>query len=312
MIIVIIMNEPKVSVVIPAYNAEETIKQCIESVLKQTYKNIEIIVSDDGSSDNTARIAEEIGSKIVKSKNNLGAGNARNLGLKIASGEYIYFIDSDCVAEESCIENLLKGFETSESIGLVGGVCLKPPSTGNIINLAYDVAQRFKDIEKNKKIYLPYLPGSNFLIKKKVIEKVGYFNVKFLRHQDFEYTTRARKFGFKILFQPVAITHHHSQKKTLKSYLKQNYAAGIYGTIFRLKYKNFVPYSNFYPNKASISFILLPSFIVFSFLRILKNNLGNRPIKEIFITIPIIFLGQICWGIGCVKGTYKFNKMTGW
>lgn len=88
----------KISVIIPLYNEEKYIKECINSVINQTYKNIEIIVVDDKSTDNSLNELKSIKDKrikIIELKENKGVSNARNIGIKEAKGDYICFLDSD-------------------------------------------------------------------------------------------------------------------------------------------------------------------------------------------------------------------------
>ena len=91
--------EKKVSVIIPVYNVEEYLQECLDSMLDQTYKHLEIILIDDGSQDRCPYICDQYATKDdrikVIHKKNGGAASARNLGLEIASGEYISFVDSD-------------------------------------------------------------------------------------------------------------------------------------------------------------------------------------------------------------------------
>lgn len=102
----------KVSVIIPVYNVEIYLDRCLESVLNQTYKNIEIIIVNDGSTDNSADICykySKIDSRVIFiDQINKGVSSARNAALKKASGNYIYFIDSDDYIENNTIELLLK------------------------------------------------------------------------------------------------------------------------------------------------------------------------------------------------------------
>ena len=96
-----------ISIVIPAYNREKTILRCIDSVLKQTYKNIEIIVVDDGSTDKTQEIILSVKDsriKYVKLEKNSGAQVARNKGIEFADGKWIAFLDSDDMWEEDKLE----------------------------------------------------------------------------------------------------------------------------------------------------------------------------------------------------------------
>ena len=105
------MNEDLITVVIPAYNAEQFIRECIESILNQTYKNLEIICVCDGCSDRTAEILQELAEKdsrmIVQVEfENHGAAISRNIGMNMATGEWIVFGDADDLYEYSAIEEL--------------------------------------------------------------------------------------------------------------------------------------------------------------------------------------------------------------
>lgn len=88
------MNNPLISVIIPVFNGEEYIAQCLENILYQTYKNIEIVVVNDGSTDDSEKIAQLYPVKIITQKN-CGVSVARNTGLNAAEGEYIHFMDID-------------------------------------------------------------------------------------------------------------------------------------------------------------------------------------------------------------------------
>ncbi|PPS21321.1 glycosyltransferase family 2 protein [Brachyspira murdochii] len=101
----------KISVIIPVYNVESYLRECLDSVINQTLKDIEIICIDDNSTDNSYNILldyQKIDNriKIIKHKENLGLGPARNSGIKVAIGEYIYFIDSDDYISDNYINAL--------------------------------------------------------------------------------------------------------------------------------------------------------------------------------------------------------------
>ena len=106
----------KISVIIPIFNAEKYISDCLESIINQTLKDIEIILINDGSNDKTEQIIKEYAKKdkriIILKQKNKGAGAARNSGIQISKGEYISFIDSDDMFHfktlEIAYENLIK------------------------------------------------------------------------------------------------------------------------------------------------------------------------------------------------------------
>ena len=110
--------EKLISVIVPVYNVEKYIKKCIDSILSQTYKNIEIILVDDGSPDNCGHICDEYQKKDcrinVVHKNNGGLSDARNVGLSIAKGEVIAFVDSDDYLENTTYEKMMALMKTGD------------------------------------------------------------------------------------------------------------------------------------------------------------------------------------------------------
>ncbi|MDR0427349.1 MAG: glycosyltransferase [Dysgonamonadaceae bacterium] len=119
-------TSPKVSVIIPIYNAESYLKTCIESVLSQTFTNFELLLINDGSTDNSKQICEEYASKDkriqVISKENGGVSNTRNVGLEKARGHWINFIDSDDQVNESYLENLYNETTSDDNVLILQGI----------------------------------------------------------------------------------------------------------------------------------------------------------------------------------------------
>lgn len=113
------MTNYKVTIIIPAYNAAKYIKDCLDSVFCQTYKNIEVIVVDDGSTDNTAEIVKSYNNVFFLSKDNGGSSSARNYGVKHASGKYIIFIDSDDYIEKDYVSTLISYTNNEDGIIVV-------------------------------------------------------------------------------------------------------------------------------------------------------------------------------------------------
>ena len=114
----------KVSLIVPVYNGENHIKECIENLLTQTYSNIEIIVVNDGSKDNTKDIVEEYSNKdsrvVVINKKNEGVSKARNEGIMKATGKYIMFVDSDDNLVSNAIEQILTVVKDNDDLILFG------------------------------------------------------------------------------------------------------------------------------------------------------------------------------------------------
>lgn len=100
-----------VSVIVPVYKVEKYLHRCIDSIINQTYKNLEIILVDDGSPDNCGKICDEYAEKDnrikVIHKSNGGLSSARNAGLDVANGDYVYFVDSDDYIDTKLVEDNL-------------------------------------------------------------------------------------------------------------------------------------------------------------------------------------------------------------
>ena len=118
---------PKVSIIIPVYNTEKYLKQCIESLTNQTLSEIEIIMVDDGSKEECALLCDELAEKDkrikVLHKQNEGQGTARNHGLKVATGEYIGFVDSDDYVKPEMYEVMYKAAKNNDADLVLSGVC---------------------------------------------------------------------------------------------------------------------------------------------------------------------------------------------
>lgn len=112
-------NNGLISVIIPVYNVEEYLRECIDSVLSQTYENYEIILVNDGSTDSSGKICDEYAEKCDKitviHKENSGPSKTRNMGLVVAKGEYIYFLDSDDYIKPEAFERLVSVIEKQNS-----------------------------------------------------------------------------------------------------------------------------------------------------------------------------------------------------
>jgi len=120
----------KVSVIVPCYNSEEYLDIAIKSLVKQTYRNIEIILLNDGSTDKTLDIMKSYDDEriVIIDKKNTGIGDTRNTGIRKSSGDYIMFLDSDDYYEEDTIENMVKVLEENDADMVVSNYYLNTQS----------------------------------------------------------------------------------------------------------------------------------------------------------------------------------------
>lgn len=213
-------HKPLVSIVIPTYNHEQYLARAIKSVLKQTHKNAEIIICDDGSSDNTKEVIKKFKHhKKIRYyyQSNQGLASTRNLGIKKAKGEFIAFLDSDDYWLPKKIEKQLKIFTKNKQIGLV--YCFH-----------YWVSEAGKITGKKKKNYrgdiwqdllqgnLIVGSGSAAVVKKECFDKIGLFDESLKSCEDWDMWLRIARV-YQIDLTPellVKITQHPHKIKQQK------------------------------------------------------------------------------------------------
>lgn len=205
--------EPLISVIIPAYNIENYIERCLGSVCGQTYRNLEIIVVDDGSKDQTGTVIDRMARKDLRivpvHKMNEGVSAARNTGLDRASGKYIGFVDGDDFIEENMYEFLLKNAQKYQAdISHCGYQMVFPNrvdyyhNTG--IRIVQDQKQGIYDLLKGEKVE----PGlCNKLYKREVIGEYRLDpNIKI--NEDLLFNYFLFKNSFKSVFEDIPLYHY--------------------------------------------------------------------------------------------------------
>jgi glycosyltransferase involved in cell wall biosynthesis len=185
-----------VSIIIPAYNAEKWIKDCIESAIAQTYQQKEIIIVDDGSLDATLQIAKSYSSAHINvlSKINQGASSARNFGRKFAQGDYIQWLDADDLLDKFKIETQLVEAESQydESVLLSGGWGRFNYNPKKIRYLPDALWEDLKPVEwiQRKMEFNLWMPPMVFLVSRGLTSASGPWNENLKRDNDGEYFLR--------------------------------------------------------------------------------------------------------------------------
>lgn len=189
------MNYPLVSVIIPNYNYGRFISEAIDSVLAQTYRNIEIIVVDDGSNDETSEVLKIYNDKLKWVKqSNQGVANARNNGVGESRGKFIAFLDSDDIWFPEKIEKQIKIFLSDDEIGLVHCGFVDFDNNGNFFEEHLDGLEGWVALDMlryQKKSILG--GGSAVLVTKKAFDKVGGFDQSVSPAEDWEFYYRVAR-----------------------------------------------------------------------------------------------------------------------
>lgn len=197
------MNE--VTFYIPCFNAAKTICFCLEAIFKQTYPLKEVVVIDDGSTDETVERVSRYPVRLIRHMSNRGLAAARNTAIRNINTEFVASLDADCLPETDWLEQLMKKFDSSEIAG-VGGKLLETYSS-TVFDLWRSAhMKQCWDEEENSP---PFLFGSNTVFRKEALLKVGLYNEDFKNnYEDVDICARLKKEGYTLAYEPKAIVHH--------------------------------------------------------------------------------------------------------
>jgi len=196
------MNNSKVSIITVVWNNKETIKDAIDSVLSQTYKNIEYIVVDGASSDGTVEVVQSYGDKISAfvSAKDKGIYDGLNKGISLATGDFIAFLHSDDLyTSSSVVANVMKEFASDDSLDGVYGDLVYTPKSDTSKVLRYWKSKDF-DSSLLKQGWMPAHP--TLILKKEVYEKYGNFDLDFKIAGDYDFMLRVLSAGIKVKYIP--------------------------------------------------------------------------------------------------------------
>ena len=211
-------TKPLISIIIPSYNRANLLIRSINSALNQTYKNFELIVVDDGSTDNTKKLLEPyINAKKIKYfyQKNRGPSSAKNMGMKSAKGDYLAFLDSDDEWLPKKLEKQLELFErsTNPNLGFVGCNSL-------IINEKNNKKQIYKTPRKKNAFYALLVNNfiwscSSIMIKGSIIDQIGFFDENLSIGEDWDMWIRiTQKYDFDFVDEPLFKYYVHNANIT--------------------------------------------------------------------------------------------------
>jgi glycosyltransferase involved in cell wall biosynthesis len=220
-------TQPKVSVITTTYNRAHYVREAIDSALAQTYPNVEIIVVDDGSTDETQAVLKGYGDKISHFyQNNQGLSAARNLGIKNSSGEYLAFLDDDDIWLPEKLELQVAYMEAHPEVGMVHADM-------------FVLSERSGDSRPRKREFsrpipsgyvLPELIQRNFilvctaLVRRSCLDTAGLFDPELRAAEDYNLWLRiARRFSITYMDRPLAICRLHTTNMTRDSLFMQEW-----------------------------------------------------------------------------------------
>ena len=199
---------PLVSVVIPNYNYAKTLPKCLDALVEQSYPSIEIIMVDDGSTDNSVEIASRYPCKIIRTKNN-GVSAARNTGVAHAKGDIIFFLDSDVALFKDAIENAVQEFQKDPSLGSVCGIYAKEALFNDSLVEEYRTLQGYY-WRISSESYVTAGFFSLGAVKKSVFNELGGFYENLNNSEDIEFGHRLNQ-KYKLLLTRRVMGYHDDE-----------------------------------------------------------------------------------------------------
>jgi GT2 family glycosyltransferase len=242
------MNQPKVTVIIVAYNAEgirNIFKECLDSALNLKYDNYEIIVVNNGSTDRTREILEDYEKdlRIINLKKNIGISRARNIAYENSKSEFVLLLDSDVIPEQDSLKELVKIGINNNKIGALGGIQVdykrrKVTGLGTLCDIYGNliVANYIPSVDEIKESYYSFIPGAYILVRRKSIGNTLHPKEFFMYVEDAELCFRIWSRGYYVKLIPNMVCKHEfktsvksasAADKNLNKILSHSYAKNI-------------------------------------------------------------------------------------
>lgn len=216
-------NWPKVSVVVCSYNGAETLRGTLEGIERLAYPNVEAIVVDDGSTDDTAAIARAYAARLIRTENR-GLGSARNTGLYAATGKIVAYIDDDAYPDPHWLHYLAHSYQTSDFVGM-GGPNLLPAEDGPVAECVANAPGGPTHVLLSDR-EAEHIPGCNMSFRREALLAVGGFDPRYrAAGDDVDICWRVREEVGSLGFSPAAVVWHH-RRSSLRCYWRQQQGYG--------------------------------------------------------------------------------------
>jgi glycosyltransferase involved in cell wall biosynthesis len=213
---------PRVSVIIPVYNGAKFIAVTLDSILTQTFQDFEVIVIDDGSTDNTAELVSRYRSPVKLIRNGrMGKSASRNTGIRAAKGQLIAFVDADDLWMPQKLEVQIQHLDCHPNLKWsYSNCCIFEDNPNNVIEIAIKNADKSYSGDVLRPLLIrDFVPSPTPIVFRDVFDEVGYFDETFLRHQpeDWDMWLRiAARYPVGLIDEPLALLRKHDNSLTAK------------------------------------------------------------------------------------------------
>src|SRR5215831_17491489 len=214
---------PKISVVVCSYNGARTLRQCLDALVSLDYPNYEVILVNDGSTDDTPAIAQDYPVRLINQPN-MGLSAARNVGLAASNGSIVAYLDDDAFPHCYWLRYLAAAFDRSTHVG-IGGPNLPPAGDGLVAECVAAAPGNPLHVLLSDEI-AEHIPGCNMAYRKEALRAIDGFDTRFrTAGDDVDLCWRLQDQGWTIGFCPVAVVWHH-RRNSIRAYWKQQYGYG--------------------------------------------------------------------------------------
>lgn len=298
------------SIVIPAYNAEDTIHACLSSVMAAISPAHEVIVVDDGSTDGTASIVRSFPCRVISQPMNQGPGAARNRGILSAQAPYVLFTDADCIVQKDWVDTALEEFQAQKIMdnGIVGAAGRILPLKGFFNHC--DAYSAYGYNQHTTPGYTDNFCTSNLVVERAAIIFAGLFKEDLPAFEDLEMGLRLLKRGGRLYYQPLQVVRHNHRRLGFRGFLGHEYQWGqSIGNYFEVHYPDYrrTPVTR-WMGRASVYGVCAPVFALLITFKIVFKNALHHP--AVFIYSPFIFLSKLLFRVGALEYIRRQKHMS--
>ncbi len=274
------MEKIQISIIIPNFNGEQFLKECLNSIKKQNFSHYEVIIVDNGSNDGSVEYIKDNYDEftLIQNQKNLGFATAVNQGIKSSNAEYVFLLNNDTELEVECVSKLLNCIDKDENIFSVSSKMIQNQDR-NLIDDAgdeYTLLGYTKKVGNNRSTELYQSKREIFsacagaaLYRRNIFDIIGYFDENFFAYmEDVDISYRARIYGFKCVYCPEAVVYHDVSATSGSKYNAFK---------IRLAARNnvYVPYKNMPWPQLILNLLFLILGFLIKYLVFLKKGHGN-------------------------------------
>jgi GT2 family glycosyltransferase len=212
-----------VDAIVAVCNGGPVLGDCLDAIAAQSRAVSTMIVIDDASTDGSAALVRQRRDprvKLIELPQNVGPAEARNRALPSVTADYVWIVDADCIPRPDCLANLCSALERDPRIGIVGGANPYNRQHATYAAAAFDWSNRYLVDPTAPASDAPYVVGANMLLRRAVFDGVGVYDPRLRIAEDFDLCVRARAKGWRVWFEPRAISEHRHRRTTIASYLR--------------------------------------------------------------------------------------------